>query len=99
MNDFSFAAFDSRVGQPFRMRIAEDIQIELSLLECTTSQLPDGPSGFTLRFGAGPDAPPSQGTYLLSTDGFDEAPIFLVPLRRTADGLEYHAVFSQLNEG
>ncbi|MDQ1731682.1 MAG: hypothetical protein QOK10_1841 [Pseudonocardiales bacterium] len=99
MNDFSFTAFEQRVGQPFLMRIAEDIQIELSLLECTNSQRAGGPPGFTLHFAGGPDAPPSQGTYLLSADGFDEAPIFLVPLRRTAEGLEYHAVFSQSDEG
>lgn len=94
----TFEDFSTRVNGRFAMRDEHDRVSEVILLECTRLQLAGGPRSFTLLFRGGPDAPAAQGTYLLSADGFEPAPIFLVPARRTSDGVEYHAVFNHTTE-
>lgn len=71
---------------------------EAVLTECARSTVSGGPRSFNLLFRAGPDAPREQGAYLLSRDDFEPTPIFLVPVRATPDGVEFHAVFNQLTE-
>jgi hypothetical protein len=99
-----FEDFQSRVGQSFTMRYATDDSAgaagacEAVLTECARSPVSGAPRSFNLLFRAGPDAPREQGTYLLSRDDFEPAPIFLVPVRATPDGVEFHAVFNQLTE-
>jgi hypothetical protein len=108
----SFEDFSSRVGQSFTMRFGTeeadgtatagttqaDSGAELMLTECTPSSIPGMSRSFNLLFRAGPDAPREQGLYLLSREDFEPAPIFLVPVRALADGLEFHAVFNHLTE-
>lgn len=95
----TFDDFDSRVGRSFTMQLGLDRAAEIVLSECTRQDLPGGPSCFTLLFRGGLDAPPAQGSYLLAADDFGPAPVFLVPVRQLADGVEYHAVFNQHNGG
>lgn len=97
-----FAFFQSRVDQSFTMRLGPDSQAPLRLVSCVSGS--GGPSSFTLEFSGGPDAPPEQGTYLLTAEGVAETsaaeiPIFLVPLRQTPTGVDYLAVFNQLDQG
>jgi uncharacterized protein DUF6916 len=89
----TYEVFAERVRQRFSMRAA-DRDIEVILTECQAAQHEGGPATFSLTFKAGPDAPIEQSTYLLSADGFGPAPIFLVPVRKLPDGLEYQAVFT-----
>ncbi|MEO7261879.1 MAG: hypothetical protein ABI047_11600 [Jatrophihabitantaceae bacterium] len=93
-----FEDFHSRVGQPFTLRFGEDGVSEVVLLECARGTAHGGARSFTLLFRAGPDAPREQGNYLLSREDFGPVPIFLVPVRATPDGVEFHAVFNQLTE-
>ena len=69
------------------------------LTECARSSVPGASRSFNLLFRAGPDAPREQGTYLLSRQDFEPAPIFLVPVRTTPDGAEFHAVFNPIDGG
>jgi hypothetical protein len=68
------------------------------LTECARSSVSGASRSFNLLFRAGPDAPREQGTYLLGRDDFEPAPIFLVPVRALADGVEFHAVFNPSTE-
>jgi hypothetical protein len=88
--------FATRVNQPFVMHLSDERETELVLTRCTSETRPGGPAAFSLVFRGGVDAPAQQGTYLLSADGLNSAPVFLVPFRRLPDGLEYHAAFTQL---
>ena len=96
----SYEDFSGRVGQSFTMRSAPDdaATAELVLTECARSSIPGATRSFNLLFRAGPDAPREQGNYLLSREDFEPAPIFLVPVRALADGLEFHAVFNPSTE-
>jgi hypothetical protein len=108
MNDrpLRFEDFADRVGQSFAMRSApdgvapgaSDGVAELVLTECTRSSVPGMSRSFNLLFRAGRDAPRDQGLYLLDREDFEPAPIFLVPVRALADGLEFHAVFNPSTE-
>ncbi|HEX8305560.1 MAG TPA: hypothetical protein VF612_11840 [Jatrophihabitans sp.] len=79
-------------------RSAGDGAGELVLLECTLGASHGRSRSFSLLFRGGPDAPREQGSYLLSREDFGPSPIFLVPVRATPDGVEFHAVFNQLTE-
>lgn len=68
------------------------------LTECARSSVSGASRSFNLLFRTGPDAPREQGTYLLGRDDFEPAPIFLVPVRALADGVEFHAVFNPSTE-
>jgi hypothetical protein len=103
-----FEDFHPRVGQSFTVhldeeppadeRSGEDGAGELVLLECTLGASHGRSRSFSLLFRGGPDSPREQGNYLLSREDFGPSPIFLVPVRATADGVEFHAVFNQLTE-
>jgi hypothetical protein len=99
----SYEDFADRVGQSFTMRFDTGPDIEGScateLIECARSTVPGASRSFNLTFRAGPDAPREQGNYLLSREDFEPAPIFLVPVRAVADGLEFHAVFNHIDGG
>jgi|GEM_PF-1974938 len=102
----SFEDFSPRVGQRFTMRFSvqpdgEDADgvCEVELTECVRSTVPGASRSFDLTFRAGPDAPREQGNYLLIREDFAPTPIFLVPVRALADGLEFHAVFNPPDGG
>jgi uncharacterized protein DUF6916 len=94
----SYEDFQPLVGQPFTAHFGEDDVREIVLLECTLGAAHGRSRSFSLLFRAGPDAPREQGNYLLSRENFGPGPIFLVPVRATPDGVEFHAVFNQLTE-
>jgi hypothetical protein len=93
-----FEDFNSRVNRRFTMLDEHERASEITLVEC--SQRPaDDPRSFTLLFRGAPDGPAVQGMYLLSADDFEPAPVFLVPVARTSDGVDYHAVFNHYDGG
>lgn len=99
-----FADFESRIDQTFTMRLGPESSTPVRLVSCVRRGLAGGPPSFALEFSGGPDAPPEQGTYLLGAEGIgspgvDEIAIFLVPLRQTPTGVDYLAVFNQLDQG
>lgn len=107
-----FEDFEALVDQVFTMRLEPDSSTQLRLVSCTRRDVAGGPPSFAVEFSGGPDAPVEQGTYLLSAGGagetsaqglpsadFDETAIFLVPLRQPPAGVDYLAVFNQLDQG
>jgi hypothetical protein len=97
-DQLSFEGFHVRVGQRFTVRFGEDGVSEIVLLECTRGIAHGRARSFTLLFQAAADGPRDQGNYLISRADLDPSPIFLVPVRATPDGVEFHAVFNQLTE-
>jgi hypothetical protein len=99
-----FEDFSARVGQSFTMRFGADDPAgaggicELVLTDCARSSIPGASRSFNLLFRAGADAPREQGSYLVSREDFEPAPIFLVPVRALPNGLEFHAVFNPSTE-
>ena len=99
MPDVAFGTFQRLEHETFQLDLGDGRQTPLVLTECR----PLGPDGstesFSLTFLGGPDAPAEQATYLLSADGLDPSPVFLVPLREIASDtgrrLEYQAIFHQ----
>ncbi|MEO6500588.1 MAG: hypothetical protein ABIQ09_01610 [Jatrophihabitantaceae bacterium] len=104
----SFEDFHRRIGQTFTVRfgdegageghVGDDDASEIVLADCIRGAAHGRARSFTLLFRTGPDAPREQGNYLLSREDFGPSPIFLVPVRATPDGVEFHAVFNQLTE-
>ena len=91
----AYADFADRVDTDFVMQLADGSQVPLVLTACAGQ-----PHTFSLSFKAGPAAPPEQGQYQLSADGFGPELLFLVPVAlRPHDPefpLEYQAVFNSL---
>lgn len=94
-----FEDFHSRVNGRFTMLDEHGQASDIVLIECTRRQPTNDSRSFTLLFHGAADAPAVQGMYLLSADGFEPAPVFLVPVGRTSDYVEYHAVFNHHNGG
>ena len=87
--------FRSRVDATFDMHLGGHTQ-PLVLRECETR---DGEGSFDLTFVGGPGVPAEQGTYLLSADGLEPMPVFLVPIHRDSAGVAPHAAFNQIERG
>lgn len=96
MSDVAFETFAQRRGSEFRLHLPDGQQATLTLTDCSALSADGSVDAFSLTFLGPPDAPPDQATYLVSAEGFDPEPIFLVPVGRRADGLEYQAVFNRL---
>ncbi len=84
--------FRARSGQPFRVADAA-LELELQKVTETRYSTPDHPS-FSLIF-RGPASPQlEQRTYAFVCADATALDIFIVPVARTAAGVEYEAVFN-----
>jgi len=80
--------FQSRLGAEFSIACTE---LTLVLTEVAESA---NPQAFSLTF-QGPAMPGlDQQTVVLERVGDEPLAIFIVPLARNADGMQYHAVFN-----
>jgi hypothetical protein len=98
--DATLGFFRDRISQSFTVAAGEASSLQLELL--AAEPLRSGPSGvdpdrsFTLEFEGPTDAILSQGTFTVTHSDLDPAPIFLVPVLRTDNGVRYQAVFNRL---
>ena len=96
------AEYTAGTGETWALQRADGTSTDLVLSSCVPQES-SGSAGFTLTFlqpvTTEPDAPLEQGTYLLSRPGVDAAPVFLVPVARTAAGTELQAVFNHIVGG
>ena len=84
--------FQDRVNHSFQLRGDDQQSHTLVLTDCAAQP---GGSSFALTFSGGRDVPAKQGTFLLSADGLEPMPVFLVPTRQDTSGVELYAVFNQ----
>lgn len=105
MDDVSYESFAARLGHAFvlrRLDLPEPGEpLDAVLVECIDRPENAELSGYSLTFRATRaelQELPQQGTYLVEAAELTPTPIFLVPARQTRDGVDLHAVFTQLKE-
>lgn len=103
MEEISYEVFAERLDQPFVLRRHDTPElgepIGAALVECSRSLDNGRSTGYNLTFRTALSTPAEQANYLVEADGLTPTPIFLVPVRQTPDGVEFHAVFNQLHGG
>jgi uncharacterized protein DUF6916 len=102
MDDISFEVFLRRMNHRFVLRRQDPPEsgegVAAELVECSPRPDNGRSRGYSLTFRVSRPIPAEQGNYLVSADSLTPTPIFLVPVRQTADGVDFHAVFNQLTE-
>ena len=88
--------FKGAVGSTFQVSRGEVDGFDLVLESVEEHVSSDVQENFSLKFRTDPDAAPMQNTYRLKHDRLGEMDIFLVPIKRNAEGLYYEAVFNLL---
>jgi Domain of unknown function (DUF6916) len=88
----AYRDFVERVGQTFAADGAE-----LELVGCSSPQDNGHATAFTLTFVDHGRRDARQSTVMMSATGLSEFPIFLAPSSEIESGVEYVAVFNQLN--
>lgn len=90
----TLAQFEPLVGSAFTLRLGESGSLTAQLIEARRGDWapPEGRAPFSLTFEAPEPALP-QRIYRLEHEQMGGLDIFLVPVARTATGLQYEAVF------
>ncbi len=89
--------FAGRVGEPFRLRVAEGEVLDLRLAEAISLGEPYGAdhrAPFSIVFSGPPQPIVGQRIYPLDHDELGTLELFLVPIRPDAAGARYEAVFT-----
>ena len=90
--------FKGVIGSTFRALMADGGHFDLVLEGVEEHVSSDVQENFSLKFRTVPDNAPMQNTYRLEHSELGEMDIFLVPIKRDAEGLVYEAVFNLLKE-
>jgi hypothetical protein len=95
--DLTLATFEPLVGDAFAVDIeAAGVEAIEFVLESATAagEWPGGRQPFRLLFRGPPEPQLPQKIYPLRHSGLDVLEIFIVPIRRDADGVAYEAIFT-----
>ena len=94
LGELTAATFEPLVGDAFAVDGAPD-ELELVLQSATVSgDWPGGRAPFNLMFCGPPEPILPQAIYELAHAELGTLGIFIVPVRRDADGVRYEAVFT-----
>ena len=99
LSDVGYRSFERLHHEVFQLHLPDGRRTPMVLTGCAPVGAAGSTDSFSLTFQAGPEAPPVQGTYVVSAEGLDPQPIFLVPVREVRGDkprLEYQAVFNRL---
>ena len=88
--------FKGAIGSTFHVSRIDGDGFELVLESVKEHVSSNVQENFSLKFRTDPDAAPMQNTYRLVHAGLGEMDLFLVPIKRDAEGLYYEAVFNLL---
>lgn len=102
----TFARFTEVLGSRFQTGTSASAQVELELIAVTPGNTVQAGANsarfesFSLLF-RGPSAPVlGQGTYPFVSERLGKFDLFIVPIGKTAAGVEYQAIFNrQIKEG
>jgi hypothetical protein len=96
------ADYVALVGKQVTLRPVESVEsvesvegIPATVSTCSEPVVSGDFVTYSVTFVAGPEAPRTQGAFLIDTAVRGPDPVFLVPLRLRGDGVEYEAVFNQ----
>jgi hypothetical protein len=99
LEDFTYATFAERLGEPFRVvSKGEARPVELTLAEAT--ELAPAPGleyarpPFSIVFRGPAESPLPQGTQRFDNDVLGTFEMFIVPIGADDDGLTYEAIFT-----
>lgn len=93
---FTLARFEPLVGSRFTLKLDGAAELPARLVDARASRgtAPGGRQPFSLTFEAAAEPALQQQIYRVEHPQLDAMDIFLVPVARTAAGLQYEAVFS-----
>jgi len=94
--DLTREALIEQLNSKFLMRPADAEPLELELVSVTDLPSTPGQEQFSAIFRAPLNAPLAQGVYQLEHAQFGTFGIFLVPVGRDQQGLEYEALFNRI---
>jgi hypothetical protein len=89
------ATFERLVNSRFRLHAAEQTSVEVELVEFREEASVPSIEQFSLVFRAPADIPAEQRIYELEHEVTASFKLFLVPIRRTGEGLFFEAVFNR----
>jgi len=90
---FTLAAFAAQRDASFAVAGCDGVTLTLAEALALDPQAPDA-RRFSLIFHGPAQAPLQQGTYTLEHPATGALAIFLVPVARTAAGMQYQAIFN-----
>lgn len=108
MEDFSildaltYTTFQEHLNDKFMIRadFPEPLEVELVEVSESSQRMPlrqqEQFESFSLIFHSPLNFLLEQGTYLFAHEQLGELPIFITPIKQTADGFRYQAVFNRL---
>lgn len=93
------STFEPHVGETFVVDVQGGGSLEVTLVEAAPSQWQPAagsglPHAFGLVFRSAPEVVLGQGLYPMRHPALGDLEIFMTPIARTADGIDYQAVFS-----
>ncbi|TCO70009.1 DUF6916 family protein [Marinisporobacter balticus] len=91
------AHFEEHLHTYFKMHVAEDVCVDLELIE-SEDHSNDHIDSFSLIFKAPLKHAFPQGTYKLEHLKVGTLHLFLVPIKKDADGLYYQAISTRLKK-
>lgn len=92
------AAFLENLGSTFLLRIEGGDPFELELVEVSDLQTTRRQEAFSIVFRCVSDQVLPQRIYRLGHDRMGEFDLFVVPIKKDANGVYYEAVFNRLFE-
>jgi uncharacterized protein DUF6916 len=95
-DELTQATFAPHVGSPFRVHVG-DSELELTLVEVSDVRVSPRVEAFSLEFRGPAASPLPQAEYQFDHPVIGELALFIVPVGRDGDALEYEAVFNRLH--
>jgi hypothetical protein len=95
IESLSQESFAENLNTKFRVAVESREPVEFELIEVTPGVQLEGTERFSLIFRAGLDCRLPQSIYRLEHERLGALDIFLVPIKREADGLRYEAIFNR----
>ena len=96
--ELTLEMFAAEVNNTFRMHYGGPEPAPLELISATDLGSTPRQIQFSLIFRAPGDAPLRQGVYRVDHDKIGSIDLFLVPIGKDANGVEYQAVFNRFIE-
>jgi hypothetical protein len=88
----------ARLGEQFAVTFGPEQTAPLVLAECSPRVVNEATVSYSLRFTGDAGAASGQGMFSFSADGFGPTEVFTVPVQPRGDGVEYEAVYNQVED-
>lgn len=95
MDNLHYDDFLPYLNSRLQMTASDGATHELELVQVTENSPSPRQEQFVLQFRAPLTAPSSQGIYQLQHEQLGSGAIFLVPVSRNAESMQYEAVFNR----